>query len=58
MCVGDLCPLPLRYVDAHTCGHKAAVSSSFGLLLPLDGADGLCYGHFNGSNYHINHHGR
>lgn len=23
----------------------------------LGGADGLCYGHFNGSNYHINHHG-
>lgn len=23
----------------------------------LGGADGLCYGHFNGSNYHINHPG-
>ena len=58
VCLGDLCPLALRYVDAHTCGHKAAFSSSSRILLPLDGADGPCYRHFNGLNYSNNHHGR
>lgn len=58
VCLGDLSPLALRYVDAHTCGHKAALSSSSRLLLPLDGADGPCYRHFNGFNYSNNHHGR
>lgn len=58
VCGGGLCPLLSGVWTLHTCGHKAAFSSSSGLLPPLGGADGLCYGHFNGSNYHINHHGR
>lgn len=50
--------MSLRYVGAHTCGQKAAVSSSFRLLLPLDAAGGPCYGHFNGFNYHRNNYVR